>query len=136
MHLFKEFKDFIMRGSVLDLAVGVIIGAAFGKIVTSLVNDVLMPPIGLLLGGVNFAGLKLAIKSAGMDAAGKATEPVFLNYGNFIQEIVQFVIIAFAIFMVIKMVNAMQRKQSAAPAAPTRQEELLAEIRDAIQKQG
>ncbi|HET7153068.1 MAG TPA: large-conductance mechanosensitive channel protein MscL [Candidatus Kapabacteria bacterium] len=134
MGFIQEFKAFIMRGSVLDLAVGVIIGAAFGKIVTSLVNDVLMPPIGLLVGGVNFTGLKLMIKAAGVDAAGKATDPVFLNYGNFIQEIVQFLIIAFAIFLVIKAVNALQRKQEAAPAAPTKTEELLTEIRDSLKK--
>ena len=134
MNLAKEFKDFIMRGSVLDLAVGVIIGAAFGKIVTSLVNDILMPPIGVLIGGVDFTGLKLPIKSAGVDAAGKATAPVFLSYGNFIQEIVQFVIIAFAIFVVIKVVNVMQRKKEAAPVPLTKQEELLTEIRDALRK--
>ena len=134
MNLIKEFKDFIMRGNVIDLAVGVVIGAAFGKIVSSLVNDVLMPPIGLLIGGVDFTGLHFALKAAGIDTAGKATAPVFLNYGNFIQEIVQFIIIAFAIFMVIKAVNVLQRKQEAAPAPPTATESLLAEIRDLLKK--
>jgi large conductance mechanosensitive channel len=134
MKFITEFKAFIMRGSVLDLAVGVIIGAAFGKIVTSLVNDVLMPPIGLLVGGVNFTGLKIMLKGAGTDAMGKATDAVYMNYGNFVQEIVQFLIIAFAIFLVIKGVAILERKKEAEPAAPTKTEELLADIRDLLKK--
>jgi large conductance mechanosensitive channel len=130
MSMVKEFKEFVMRGNVIDLAVGIVIGAAFGKIVSSLVADVIMPPIGLVLGGVNFTNLKCTL---GQPLAGG--EPVTLNYGNFIQAMVDFVIVAFAIFLVVKAVNRMKRKQveaPAAPPAPTREQVLLTEIRDLL----
>ena len=128
--MIKEFKEFISRGSVIDLAVGIIIGAAFGKIVSSLVNDLLMPPIGLLVGGINFTGLKLVIK----EASGTA-EAVAINYGNFIQTGVDFIIIAFAIFVLIKGINKLRKKQDEKPAPPKEpsgEEKLLAEIRDIL----
>jgi large conductance mechanosensitive channel len=127
MALLDEFKKFAMRGNVVDLAVGVVIGAAFGKIVTSFVNDVLMPPVGLLVGGVDFSGLAVALKAAEGDAPA-----VMWRYGAFIQTIVDFAIIAFAIFLVVKAMNAMQKKQEAAPAAPPQEVVLLTEIRDAL----
>jgi len=102
MGLISEFKDFINKGNVIDLAVGVVIGGAFGKIVNSLVSDIIMPPIGLLIGGVNFSEIKLTIKEAAVDAAGKAIPAVSINIGNFIQVLFEFTIIAFAIFMVVK----------------------------------
>src|SRR3974377_156568 len=114
MGLFKEFKTFIARGNVIDLAVGVIIGGAFGKIVTSLVNDIIMPPIGYALGGVNFSGLKIILKNASVDAAGKIIEAVSVNYGTFLQTIIDFLIIAFCIFIMIKVVNkinALKKKE-------------------------
>jgi large conductance mechanosensitive channel len=126
----KEFKEFVMRGSVIDLAVGIVIGAAFGKIVSSLVADVIMPPIGLVLGGVNFTNLKCTL---GQPLAGG--EPVTLNYGTFIQTLVDFIIVAFAIFLVVKGVNRMKRKEveaPAAPPAPTKEVILLTEIRDLL----
>ena len=127
MALLDEFKKFAMRGNVVDLAVGVVIGAAFGKIVTSFVNDVLMPPIGLLVGGVDFSGLALTLK-----AAEGEVPAVLWRYGAFLQSIVDFAIIAFAIFLVVKAVNSMQKKQEAAPAAPPQEVVLLTEIRDAL----
>lgn len=130
MGMVKEFKDFAVKGNVMDMAVGIIIGAAFGKIISSLVADVLMPPIGLLLGGVNFTALKLNLKPAEGDAAA-----VTLNYGNFAQTAVDFLIIAFVIFMVIRGMNSMKRKEAAAPAAPpapTKDQVLLTEIRDLL----
>ncbi len=132
MSVVSEFKTFISRGNVVDMAVGVIIGGAFGKIVSSLVADVIMPPIGLILGSVNFKDLSLVLK----EAVGE-TPAVTLNYGLFIQNIVDFVIIAFAIFMFIKVINQFKKKveeQPAAPAAPPRQEVLLEEIRDLLKK--
>jgi len=129
MALLDEFKKFAMRGNVVDLAVGVVIGGAFGKIVTSFVNDVLMPPLGLLLGGVNFGGLAITLK----EAIGEAP-PVLFKYGAFIQSIVDFMIIAFAIFLVVKAMNAMQKKQEAAPAAPPPEVVLLTEIRDTLRQ--
>lgn len=140
MSLVKEFKQFAMRGNVVDMAVGIIIGGAFGKIVSSIVNDVIMPPIGLLVGGVNFTELKLTIKDAGVDAAGAAINAVTINYGNFIQVVIDFLIIAFAIFMVIKAMNSMKKKEETVPAppppppAPSKEQELLAEIRDLLKK--
>ena len=146
MSLLKEFKAFAMRGNVVDLAVGIIIGGAFGKIVASFVADVIMPPIGLLLGGVNFTELKLTLKDAvpaQIDAAGavlvEAAPAVTLNYGNFIQVLVDFLIIAFAVFMMIKVMNAAKKKEEAAPApaappAPTEDQKLLTEIRDLLKK--
>lgn len=134
MKMIQEFKAFAMKGNVTDMAVGIIIGAAFGKIVSSIVSDIIMPPLGLLIGGVNFTDLKIVMKTA--TEAGPA---VTLNYGNFFQVVFDFIIVAFAIFMVIKALNAAKRKQETAPApaappAPTKQEELLAEIRDLLKK--
>jgi large conductance mechanosensitive channel len=127
MSLGKEFRTFIERGNVLDLAVAVVIGGAFGKIVSSFVADVLMPPIGLLLGGVNFTALKLRI-------GGTPESPVTVNYGTFLQAVVDFIIIAFAIFLVVKAINAMKKKEEAAPAAPSNEEVLLTEIRDILKE--
>ncbi len=135
MGFFKEFKEFAMRGNVIDMAVGIIIGGAFGKIISSFVNDVIMPPIGLILGGMDFKELKILIKSAGVDVAGAATPPVFLNYGMFVQTVVDFLIIAFVIFLMIKAMNKLKRTQEEVPAAPpepTAQEKLLVEIRDIL----
>ena len=133
MSVVKEFKAFAMRGNVIDLAVAVVIGGAFGKIVASLVADVIMPPIGLLLGGVEFTDLVIVLK----EAKGEEVAAVTLNYGAFIQNVVDFLIIAFAIFMVIKGVNATKKKQEAAPAPPpepSKEEQLLTEIRDLLKK--
>jgi large conductance mechanosensitive channel len=130
MSMMKEFKTFAMKGNMVDMAVGIIIGAAFGKIIASLVKDVIMPPIGMLVGGVNFTELKLTLQeAAGEEAA------VTLNYGNFIQTAVDFLIIAFAIFMVVKAINSMKKKEEEAPAAPPKpsnEEVLLTEIRDVL----
>ena len=138
MSFTSEFKEFISKGNVVDLAVGVVIGAAFGKIVNSLVEDLLMPPIGLIIGGVNFADLKVIIKSATVDAAGVAVPAVSINYGNFIQVAISFIIVALAIFVfVVKPMNSMKKKQvdsPATPPAPTKQEVLLSEIRDLLRK--
>ena len=132
MSMMGEFKAFAMRGNVVDLAVGVVIGAAFGKIVTSLVNDIIMPPIGLLTGGVDFADLKWVLKPANVtDPAHKVAE-VAIQYGIFINTLIQFIIIALAIFMVVKAINRMNRKEEAAPAAPTADVVLLTEIRDLL----
>ncbi|MBN2814874.1 MAG: large-conductance mechanosensitive channel protein MscL [Bacteroidales bacterium] len=133
----QEFKQFAVKGNMVDMAVGIIIGGAFGKIVSSLVNDVIMPPLGLLLGGVNFTDLKLNLKAASVDEAGNAIEAVTLNYGTFIQTFIDFLIIAFAIFIMIRAMNNLKKKEEAAPAAPpepTTQEKLLTEIRDALKK--
>jgi large conductance mechanosensitive channel len=132
MSLVNDFKSFIMRGNVLDLAVAVVIGAAFGRIVTSFVNDVLMPPIGILMGGVDFSDLVITIQEATAEV-----EAVTINYGTFIQTLVDFLIIAFAIFMVIKAFEKARKKEEekpAAPAEPPAQEKLLAEIRDLLKK--
>lgn len=142
--MLKEFRSFIMRGNVLDLAVAVIIGGAFGKIITSFVNDVLMPPIGLLLGGTDFSELKLTLKDAVLEGGEEVAAAVTINYGTFIQTIVDFLIVAFAIFMVIKGYNKaqeMRKKEEAAappppPPAPSAEEKLLAEIRDLLKQQG
>lgn len=138
MGMLKEFKEFAMRGNVVDMAVGIIIGGAFGKIVSSFVADVIMPPIGLLIGGVDFTNLKFIMKDAVVDAAGAVTaEAVSINYGNFIQTAIDFIIIAFAIFMAIKGMNSMKKKEEAAPAAPpapSKEETLLTEIRDLLKK--
>ena len=130
MGMVKEFKEFAVKGNMIDMAVGIIIGGAFGKIISSLVNDVIMPPLGQLIGGVNFANLKLTI---GSPIEGR--EPVTLNYGNFIQTSVDFLIVAFAVFLMVKAINRMKRKEEAAPAtppAPTRDQVLLTEIRDLL----
>ena len=141
MGFFKEFKQFAMRGNVIDLAVGVVIGGAFGKIVSSLVSDIIMPPIGLLIGGVNFTDLVLTLKEAGVDAAGKVIPAVTLNIGSFIQTIFDFTIIAFAIFIFVKGINrlthAAKQEEAATPPpppAPTKEEELLTEIRDLLKE--
>jgi len=127
MALFDEFKSFAMRGNVVDLAVGVVIGGAFGKIVTSFVSDVLMPPLGVLLGGVDFSGLAVTLKAAQGEAPA-----VLWRYGAFVQSIVDFTIIAFAIFLVVKAMNSMQKKQEAASAPPPAEVVLLTEIRDSL----
>lgn len=127
----SEFKEFIARGNVVDLAVGVIIGGAFGKIVTSLVDQVIMPPIGLLMGGVDFAQMKAVLKAA--DPAAKQAE-VAIQYGAFVNTIIQFLIVAFVIFLVVKAVNRMRRQAPAEPTAPTATESLLIEIRDSLRK--
>jgi large conductance mechanosensitive channel len=134
MRFVKEFKDFISRGNVIDLAVGIIIGSAFGKIVASLVADIIMPPIGFLLGGVNFTDLKIMVKPAQVDSAGKITKAaVAINYGSFIQVCFEFLIIAFAVFLLIKLISSFRKKEEA-PAAPTKTEVLLEEIRDALKQ--
>lgn len=132
MGILKEFKEFAMRGSVVDLAVGVVIGGAFGKIVTSLVDDIIMPPIGYLTGGVDFSQIKYVLKAA--DEVAKKPE-VSINLGNFINVVIQFLIVAFCIFLVIKALNSMKRKEEKAPEvapAPPREEVLLTEIRDLL----
>ena len=131
MSLGSEFKEFAMKGNVIDLAVGVVIGAAFGKIVAALVADIFMPPIGLLIGGINFSDLAVKL---GVDPAGK---PVLLKYGDFGQTILEFLIIAFVIFLLVKGINTLKRPPPPAPAAapaPTTQEVLLTEIRDLLAK--
>jgi len=135
MKLLNEFRDFAMRGNVIDLAVGVIIGGAFGKIIASLVADVIMPPIGLLIGGVNFTDLKFVMKAAEVvDGVKKAA--VTLNYGSFLQVTFDFIIVAFVIFLFISGINKVGRKKEtsvpAAPAAPSKEELLLTEIRDLL----
>ena len=130
MSIVKEFREFAMRGNVVDMAVGIIVGAAFGKIVSSLVADVVMLSIGLLLGGVDFSGLKITISQAAQGA-----EAVSINYGIFIQTVIDFTIIAFAIFLMIKAINKMKRREEEAPKAPpapSKEEALLAEIRDIL----
>ncbi|MEX1107861.1 MAG: large conductance mechanosensitive channel protein MscL [Dongiaceae bacterium] len=136
--MLKEFREFAMRGSVIDLAVGVVIGAAFGKIVTSLVNDIIMPPIGLLLGGVDFSNFFITLSGGSYASLAAAQESgaATLNYGVFINSVIQFLIVAFAIFLVIKQINRLKREQPPASAAPSRQEVLLEEIRDAIKSKG
>lgn len=133
MKILDEFKSFAIKGNAIDMAVGIIIGGAFGKIITSIVSDIIMPPIGLLVGGVNFTDLKFMLK----DAVGDVPA-VTINYGNFIQVAFDFIIIAFSIFMVIKLLNSAKRKEKVeevkeeAPAAPTKEEILLTEIRDLL----
>ncbi|MFN7160025.1 MAG: large-conductance mechanosensitive channel protein MscL [Candidatus Gracilibacteria bacterium] len=141
MNILKEFREFAIKGNVVDLAVGVIIGSAFGKIVSSLVSDMVMPPIGFLLGGVNFTDLKLVIKQASVSSAGKVTDAVTLNYGNFIQTVFDFAIIAFTIFLIIQIVNRLKRheekkKEEIKEVKVTKDQELLTEIRDLLKKQG
>jgi large conductance mechanosensitive channel len=132
MSLIADFKKFAMRGNVIDLAVAVVIGAAFGRIVTSFVNDVLMPPIGLMLGGVDFTEFMITLKDATEEAAA-----VTINYGAFIQQVVDFTIVAFAIFMVIKGFERLKKKEEVKPAAPPKpsaEETLLTEIRDLLKE--
>ncbi len=126
MTMMKEFREFAMRGSVLDLAVGVVVGVAFGKVVDSLVNDVIMPPVGLLLGGMDFSNLAVTLKE------GTATTPaVLIKYGAFLNTIVAFIIVTLAIFVVLRLINTFRKRQEAAPAPPA-QEVLLTEIRDLL----
>jgi large conductance mechanosensitive channel len=138
MKLVDEFKAFAMRGNVVDMAVGIIIGAAFGRIVSSFVADIIMPPIGLLLGGVDFTDLKYVLKEPVLDAAGAVvTQAVSINYGNFIQIVIDFLIIAFAVFMAIKALNSLKRKEVVAPEevpvpVPSKEELVLREIRDIL----
>ncbi len=134
MGMVSEFKDFISKGNVIDLAVAVVIGAAFGKIVTAFVDKIIMPPIGLLVGGVDFSDWAWTLKAATVDAAGKAVPSVQIGIGDFLNTVIQFLVIAFAIFMVVKAVNRMQRKQEEAPAAPAEEVLLLREIRDSLKK--
>ena len=132
MRILKEFKDFAVRGNVVDIAVGIIVGAAFGKIVSSFVGDVVMPPIGVLLGGVDFSDLSIVLKQA----VGEAPA-VVVAYGKFIQTLIDFIIIAFAIFMAVKAINVLKKKEQeapATPAAPSNEELLLTEIRDLLKE--
>jgi len=137
MKILQEFRQFAMKGNVADMAVGIIIGAAFGKIVGSLVNDIIMPPLGLLIGGVDFTDLRLTMKQSSVDEAGNAIEAVTINYGSFIQTSFDFLIIAMAVFMLIKAMNNLKKKEEAAaavPQAPSNEETLLTEIRDLLKK--
>jgi large conductance mechanosensitive channel len=132
MGMVKEFKDFAMRGNVVDMAIGIVLGAAFGKIVSTFVSSVLMPPIGLLLGGVDFSQLMIVLKEATEEA-----EAVAISYGTFLNTVIDFVIIAFAIFLVVKAMNNMKKKEEEKPAPPpepSKEEVLLTEIRDALKK--
>ncbi len=143
MGFLQEFKAFALKGNVMDMAVGVIIGGAFGKIVTSLVNDVIMPPIGLLVGGVDFTDLKLTLKQAVIEAGTEVTPAVTWNYGAFIQQVVDFTILAFCVFMMVKIMNQLIKKREEAPAPapapapepePSAEEKLLTEIRDLLKE--
>lgn len=133
----QEFKDFAVKGNAVDMAVGVIIGGAFGKIVSSIVDDIIMPPIGWLIGGVNFSDLKVALPA--VEIEGVALAPATINYGSFIQTIIDFVIIAFCVFMLVKGINSLNKKKAEAPAPaappePSAEEKLLTEIRDLLKK--
>ena len=140
MGFLKEFKAFALKGNVMDMAVGVIIGGAFGKIVTSLVNDIIMPPIGILVGGVDFSNLKLVIKKAVIEGGAEIAPAVTWNYGAFIQQVVDFAILAFCVFMMVKVMNKLLKKEEAKPApapappAPSKEEVLLTEIRDLLKE--
>ena len=129
MGMMSEFKDFAIKGNMIDMAVGIIIGAAFGKIVSSLVADVIMPPLGVLMGGVDFTSLSYTLQEAVGD-----TPAVVLKYGQFIQNVVDFLIVAFAIFIVVKIINSAKKKEEAKPTPPPKQEVLLEEIRDLLKK--
>jgi large conductance mechanosensitive channel len=132
MSMIKEFKSFAMRGNVMDMAVGIIIGVAFGKIVSSFVADIMMPPLGMLLGSINFSELVVVLKPAAGEVAA-----VTLSYGMFIQTVVDFLIVAFAVFLVVKWMNSLKKKEEVVPATPaeaTRQETLLGEIRDLLKE--
>lgn len=134
--MLQEFKDFAMRGNVIDMAVGIIIGGAFGTIIKSLVDDILMPPIGLLMGGIDFSNIYLTLTGPATETLGQAKEAgaVTMNWGLFINATVSFLIVAFALFLLIKGMNSMKKKEAAAPAAPPRGEVLLEEIRDLLKK--
>jgi len=134
--MLKEFRDFALRGNVVDMAVGIIIGAAFGTIIKSLVSDVIMPPIGLLLGNVDFSNLFVTLSGEvqpTLEAAKKAGATT-LNYGVFINTVISFIIVAFCVFLLIKQMNKLKKKEEAAPAEPPKQEVLLEEIRDLLKK--
>jgi large conductance mechanosensitive channel len=134
--MWREFRDFAVRGNVVDLAVGLILGAAFTVIVTSLVNDLLMPPIGLLLGGIDFSDFFITLKGGAFPtvAAAKAGGAVTLNYGLFINAVIKFVIVAFAVFLLVKQINRVKLNMGPAAAGPTKSEELLGEIRDLLKE--
>lgn len=137
MGFVKEFKEFAVKGNIVDLAVAVIIGGAFGKIVASFVKDIVMPPIGVLLGGVSFTDLAIVLRETSIGPAGEDQGPVLLTYGIFIQNVVDFVIIALVIFLALKAINNMKKKEkivAAAPVAPPKSEVLLEEIRDLLRK--
>ncbi|KAB0663710.1 large-conductance mechanosensitive channel protein MscL [Oryzomonas japonica] len=129
MSMIKEFKEFAVKGNVVDMAVGIVIGAAFGKIVSSFVGDVIMPPIGALLGGVDFSSLSIIVKEAV-----EKKPAVLISYGKFFQTIIDFTIIAFAIFMAVKAINSLRKKEAAVPPAPSKEEILLTEIRDLLKE--
>lgn len=129
MGMIKEFKEFAVKGNVVDIAVGIIIGAAFGNIVSSFVADVIMPPIGVLLGGVDFSDLAVTVKKATEEAPA-----VLISYGKFIQTLIDFTIIAFAIFIAVKAINSLKRKEEEAPPGPSAEEVLLTEIRDLLKE--
>ena len=131
MSFVTEFKAFAMRGNVVDMATGIVIGAAFGKIVSSLVEGIIMPPIGWVIGGIDFSAIKTVIKAAGADGKGE----VAIMWGSFFNTVISFAIVAFAIFMVIKLMNRVVKKEEAAPAAPPADVALLTEIRDLLKKQ-
>lgn len=140
MGMLSEFKDFAVKGNVMDMAVGIIIGGAFKTIITSLVKDVIMPPVGLAMGGVDFKELKFTLQdavAASADGATKAVESVSINYGTFFMTIIDFIILAFVIFMMVKGINSAKKKEEAAPStppAPSKEEVLLGEIRDLLKK--
>jgi large conductance mechanosensitive channel len=134
MSMIQEFKAFAVRGNVVDMAVGIIIGAAFGKIVSSAVADIVMPPLGMMIGGVDFSDLAITLK-----AAAEGTPAVVLGYGKFIQALLDFTIVAFAVFLLVKGINSLKRKEAAAPSlppAPSKEEQLLGEIRDLLKAKG
>jgi large conductance mechanosensitive channel len=135
MSIIKEFKEFAVKGNMVDLAVGIIIGGAFGKVVSSIVADVLMPPLGYLIGGINFTDIKIHLKPP-IDLSDKLAQEVTINIGNFIQAMVDFTIVAFAVFLMVKAINSLKKKEAEAPVvpAPTKQEALLTEIRDLLKK--
>ena len=136
MSFLKEFRDFAVKGNVVDMAVGIIIGGAFGKIVSSMVNDVIMPPIGKLMNNTNFGDLFIALDGKDYDslATAKTAGAPYIAYGSFIQHMIDFTILAFAIFLMVKGINRLKKKEEAAPAAPPAQEVLLGEIRDLLKK--
>ncbi len=140
MKIIDEFKAFALRGNMIDMAVGIIIGGAFGKIITSLVNDIIMPPLGLIIGGINFKDLSYVLREAVMDPDGKILQPALtFNYGSFIQNVFDFLLIALAIFMAIKAMNRLRNKQEEpapppAPPQPSNEEKLLTEIRDLLKR--
>ena len=135
MGMLQEFKTFAMRGNVMDMAVGIVIGVSFGKIVSSLVADVIMPPIGLITGGVDFSNLKYLLKHATVDAANKTIPAVTVSYGAFINTVIDFIIVAFAMFVIVKVMNMAKKKEEVKPAtppAPSKEVQLLGEIRDIL----